>query len=60
MIFGPHYGPLNIHLNGHEIETVSQYKYLGNIITATSTLKGDIFRTIPATCVTKPEKPYLD
>ena len=33
-----------IHLNGHPIETVSQYKYLGNIITATSTLKGDIFR----------------
>ena len=44
MVFGPHSGPLNIHLNGHPIETVSQYKYLGNIITATSTLKGDIFR----------------
>ena len=44
MFFGPHPGPLNIHLNGHPIETVSQYKYLGNIITATSTLKGDIFR----------------
>ena len=42
--FGPHSGPLNIHLNGHPIETVLQYKYLGNIITATSTLKGDIFR----------------
>ena len=44
MVFGPHSGPLNINLNGHPIETVSQYKYLGNIITATSTLKGDIFR----------------
>ena len=23
MVFGPHSGPLNIHLNGHPIETVS-------------------------------------
>ena len=44
MVFGLLSGPLNIHLSGHSIETVSQYKYLGNIITATSTLKGDIFR----------------
>ena len=44
MVFGAHSGPPNIHFNGHPIQTVSQYKYLGNILTATSTLKGDIFR----------------
>ena len=44
MVFGAHSGPPNIHLNGQPIQTVSQYKYLGNILTATSTLKGDIFR----------------
>ena len=44
MFFGAHSWQLNIHLNGHPIQTVSQYKYLGNILTATSTLLGDIFR----------------
>ena len=44
MVFRAHSGPPNIHINGHPIQTVSQYKYLGNILTATSTLKGDIFR----------------
>ena len=44
MVFGAHSGPSNIHLNGHPIQTVSQYKYLGKILTATLTLKGDIFQ----------------
>ena len=60
MVFGPHSGPLNIHLNGHPIETVSQYKYLGNISQRHQPWKAIYSETIPATFVTKPEKPCLD
>ena len=41
------YGQKNapdIYFNGHGIEAVQSYKYLGNIISTISSSKGDIFR----------------
>ena len=39
MVLGPRSGPLNIHRSSQPIQTVSQNKYLGYTVTATSTLK---------------------
>ena len=33
----------NVHFNGKHIEQVDNYKYLGNILTAVQSNKGDIF-----------------
>ena len=35
---------IRVLFNGHQIETTSQYKYSGNIISTTQTSKGDVFR----------------
>ena len=35
---------IRVLFNGQQIETSSQYKYLGNIISTTQTSRGDIFR----------------
>ena len=37
-------GDIRVFFNGQQIETTSQYKYLGNIISTTQTSRGDIFR----------------
>ena len=59
MVFGAYSGQPNIHLNGHPIQTVSQYRYLGNILTATSLWKAIYSEIITATFVIKPGKPHL-
>ena len=35
---------IRVLFNGQQIETTSQYKYLGNIISTTQTSRGDVFR----------------
>ena len=35
---------IRVLFNGQQIETISQYKYLGNIISTTQTSRGDVFR----------------
>ena len=35
---------ISVRFNGQQIETTSQYKYLGNIISTTQTSRGDVFR----------------
>ena len=37
-------GDIRVLFNGQQIETTSQYKYLGNVISTTQTSRGDIFR----------------
>ena len=35
---------IRVLFNGQQIETTSEYKYLGNIISTTQTFRGDVFR----------------
>ena len=37
-------GDIRVFFNGQQIESTSQYKYLGNIISTTQTSRGDVFR----------------
>ena len=50
---------IEIFFNIQKIETTSHYKYLGNVISTTSSLPGDTFRENTIISAVKPEKPYL-